>query len=119
MLLARILLTNLTIYWATQTITPLMRDYYDNRWLGITLGPKDVVEVPTGIAAFANHFVDDGEPPREWAERPPLDRDAARRPFCPCRRTRAPRTRYRNLPRCALNLNPLNPNSFTSVFHPR
>jgi pimeloyl-ACP methyl ester carboxylesterase len=25
--------------------------------------------VPTGIAVFANQFVDDGAPPREWAER--------------------------------------------------
>jgi pimeloyl-ACP methyl ester carboxylesterase len=25
--------------------------------------------VPTGIAVFANNFVDEGTPPREWAER--------------------------------------------------
>jgi pimeloyl-ACP methyl ester carboxylesterase len=63
------LLTVLTIYWATQTITSSMRDYYDNRWLGVTLGLDDFVRVPTGIAVFANQFVDDGAPPREWAER--------------------------------------------------
>src|SRR5437868_13382929 len=28
------LLTLLTLYWATQTITSSMRDYYDNRWCG-------------------------------------------------------------------------------------
>ena len=63
------LLTNLTIYWATQTITSSMRDYFDNRWFGVTLGPRDRVNVPTGIALFANQFVDDGTPPRKWAER--------------------------------------------------
>lgn len=64
-----LLLTNLTIYWATQTIAPSMRDYFDNRWSGVTLGPADVVQVPTGIAVFAHQFADEGEPPREWAER--------------------------------------------------
>jgi pimeloyl-ACP methyl ester carboxylesterase len=63
------LLTILTIYWATQTIAPSIRDYYDNRWFGVTLGPDDFVEVPTGIAVFANYFVPEGVPPREWAER--------------------------------------------------
>jgi pimeloyl-ACP methyl ester carboxylesterase len=64
-----LLLTNLTIYWVTQTITSSLRDYFDNRWFGVTLGPHDVVRVPTGIAVFANQFVDDGFPLREWAER--------------------------------------------------
>ncbi len=63
------LLTNVTLYWATQTITPSIRDYFDNRWFGVTLGPQDFVNVPTGIAVFAKQFVDDGAPPREWAER--------------------------------------------------
>jgi pimeloyl-ACP methyl ester carboxylesterase len=63
------LLTNLTIYWVTQTITPSMRDYFDNRWSSVTLGPADFVQVPTGIAVFAHQFADEGEPPREWAER--------------------------------------------------
>ncbi len=63
------LLTTLTIYWATQTITSSMRDYYDNRWFGVTLSPADVVQVPTGIAVFAQQTADEGEPPREWVER--------------------------------------------------
>ena len=63
------LLTNLTIYWATRTITSSMRDYVDNRSHGITLGPDDVVKVPTGIALFAKQFADEGMPPRAWAER--------------------------------------------------
>jgi pimeloyl-ACP methyl ester carboxylesterase len=63
------LLTTLTIYWTTQTITPSMRDYFDNRWFGVSLGPTDVVQVPTGVAVFAHQTADEGEPPREWAER--------------------------------------------------
>jgi pimeloyl-ACP methyl ester carboxylesterase len=64
-----LLLTVVTLYWVTQTITPSMRDYVDNRRLAATLGPGDRVEVPTAVAVFANQFVDDGRPPREWAER--------------------------------------------------
>jgi pimeloyl-ACP methyl ester carboxylesterase len=63
------LLTTITLYWATQTITPSFRDYYDNRWSGAQIGPDDYVEVPTAVAMFANHFVDEGDPPREWFER--------------------------------------------------
>jgi pimeloyl-ACP methyl ester carboxylesterase len=48
-----------------------MRDYSDNdnRRFRITLGPQEFVNVPTGIAVFANNLVDEGTPPREWAER--------------------------------------------------
>jgi pimeloyl-ACP methyl ester carboxylesterase len=65
------LLTMVTIYWVTQTITSSMRDYFDNdnRRSRVTLGPEDFVNVPTGVAVFANTFVDEGTPPREWAER--------------------------------------------------
>jgi pimeloyl-ACP methyl ester carboxylesterase len=63
------LLTTITLYWATQTITSSFRDYYDNRWSGAQIGPDDYVEVPTAVAMFANHFVDEGDPPREWFER--------------------------------------------------
>jgi pimeloyl-ACP methyl ester carboxylesterase len=64
-----VLLTNLTIYWATQTIAPSMRDYFDERWFGPTLGAADVVQVPTAIAVFWRQTASEGEPPREWAER--------------------------------------------------
>ncbi|HEY6693086.1 MAG TPA: epoxide hydrolase [Solirubrobacteraceae bacterium] len=64
-----VLLTNLTIYWATQTIGGSMRDYYDERWHGSTIGPDDFVAVPTAVALFANEHVSEGTPPREWAER--------------------------------------------------
>jgi pimeloyl-ACP methyl ester carboxylesterase len=63
------LLTTLTIYWATGTITSSMRDYYDNRWSGDGIGPADRVSVPTAFAGFGHHFVPEGEPPREWLER--------------------------------------------------
>jgi pimeloyl-ACP methyl ester carboxylesterase len=65
------LLTTVTLYWVTQTITSSMRDYFDNdnRRFRVTLGPHEFVNVPTGIAVFANTFVDEGTPPREWAER--------------------------------------------------
>jgi pimeloyl-ACP methyl ester carboxylesterase len=63
------LLTTLTIYWATQTMATSMRDYVDNRWHLEPLGPDDIVGVPTAVAVFANQYVDDGSPPREWAER--------------------------------------------------
>ncbi len=61
------LLTVLTLYWATETITPSMRDYVDNR-AARPLGPADFVTVPTAVAVF-HQFIDDGTPPREWAER--------------------------------------------------
>lgn len=65
------LLTTVTLYWVTQTITSSMRDYFDNdnRRFRIRVGPDDFVHVPTGVAVFANSFVDEGTPPREWAER--------------------------------------------------
>ena len=64
-----LLLTMLIIFWATESITTSMRDYYDNRWDGVTLGPQTFVTVPTGIANFARQFIFEGQPPREWAER--------------------------------------------------
>jgi pimeloyl-ACP methyl ester carboxylesterase len=63
------LLTMLTIFWATQTITSSMRDYWDNRWTRDELGPDDRIRVPTGIAGFDHQRAFEGEPPREWAER--------------------------------------------------
>jgi pimeloyl-ACP methyl ester carboxylesterase len=65
------LLTTVTIYWVTQTITTSMRDYFDNdnRRLRVTLGPQHFVNVPTGVAVFTHNFVDEGTAPREWAER--------------------------------------------------
>ena len=63
------LLTLLTVYWATGSITTSIRDYYDNRWHGSEPGPADRVTVPTAIAVFANEFVPEGVPPPSWASR--------------------------------------------------
>jgi pimeloyl-ACP methyl ester carboxylesterase len=63
------LLTMLTIWWASGSITSSMRDYYDNRWHGTPIGPTDTVRVPTAMAVFANEFIPEGQPPRSWYER--------------------------------------------------
>jgi pimeloyl-ACP methyl ester carboxylesterase len=59
------LLTNLTVYWATETINSSCRLYYEtmHNW------PQNVsmrVEVPTGMAMFPKDLIPG---PREWAER--------------------------------------------------
>jgi pimeloyl-ACP methyl ester carboxylesterase len=65
------LLTVVTLYWVTGTITSSMRDYFDNRrWQGEPRqGPGDRVRVPAAVALFPHMLVPEGEPPREWAER--------------------------------------------------
>jgi pimeloyl-ACP methyl ester carboxylesterase len=63
------LLATLTLYWVTKTITPSMRDYFDNRWHGVELRPDVRVPVPMGFARFDQNFVSEGSMPREWAER--------------------------------------------------
>jgi pimeloyl-ACP methyl ester carboxylesterase len=63
------LLTMLTVWWVSGSITSSMRDYYDNRWYPYEIGPDDLVRVPTAMAVFANEFVPEGEPPRAWYER--------------------------------------------------
>jgi pimeloyl-ACP methyl ester carboxylesterase len=63
------LLTTLTLYWVTQSITTTLRDYYDNRWFAERIGPEDFIRVPTAVAVFANQHVHEGDPPREWVER--------------------------------------------------
>ena len=63
------LLTLLTIYWTTGSITTSMRDYYDNRWAKVEFGRDDRISTPTGYGVFTRHFVDEGEPPQEWAAR--------------------------------------------------
>ncbi|HJV89628.1 MAG TPA: epoxide hydrolase [Holophagaceae bacterium] len=63
------LLTLLTLYWVTESITPSMRDYYDNRWHGAERAPGTRVPVPAAFANFDHNHVSEGVPPREWAER--------------------------------------------------
>jgi len=63
------LLTMLTLYWVTETITPSMRDYIDNRWRPAEIPPGARVQVPVGFAHFGSNFVSEGSLPREWVER--------------------------------------------------
>lgn len=65
------LLTIVTLYWVTGTITSSMRDYYDNRrWQGEPrLGPDHRARAPTAVAIFPHMLIPEGQPPREWAER--------------------------------------------------
>ncbi len=63
------LLTNLTIYWVTSTITSSVRHYYEYRRHGAPLAAGTPIPVPAGFAIFANEYVPAGRPPRELAER--------------------------------------------------
>lgn len=63
------LLTMLTVWWASGSITASMRDYYDNRWHTMPLGPDDHVTVPTAMAFFPHELVPEALPPRSWYER--------------------------------------------------
>lgn len=60
------LLTNLTIYWATETINSSVRLYYEHRHHPSALKRGERIEVPTAVALFPK---DISRPPREWAER--------------------------------------------------
>jgi pimeloyl-ACP methyl ester carboxylesterase len=63
------LLTLLTLYRVTETITPSMRDYFDNRWHGGEIQAGTRVQVPMGFANFDKSYVSEGSPPQEWVER--------------------------------------------------
>ena len=60
------LLTNIMIYWVTQSGPSSVRHYYENRVDNWRLEPGERVEVPCGVAIFP---VEINRPPREWAER--------------------------------------------------
>lgn len=57
------LLTNITLYWATQTIDASMRVYYETRRSKNFYPPR--VNVPTGCAIFPEEILN---VPREWVE---------------------------------------------------
>ena len=60
------LLTNVTVYWVTGTITSSMRLYWERQHAGAAGRLPDFVDVPTGVARFPK------EPlrlPRPWIER--------------------------------------------------
>ncbi|MBC8170138.1 MAG: epoxide hydrolase [Anaerolineae bacterium] len=59
------LLTNIMIYWVTETIGSSVRSYYESAQAQPLMNPGDRVEVPTAVA----HYPDDAPLPREWAAR--------------------------------------------------
>ena len=60
------LLTNITIYWATETANSSFALYYDAEHFTWEFGADERVTVPTAIASFPGEV---SHPPREWGER--------------------------------------------------
>jgi pimeloyl-ACP methyl ester carboxylesterase len=60
------LIDNLMIYWATETIGSSIRLYYDHRHIRVPFKATDHVNVPTAICMWPKDLV---IAPREWAER--------------------------------------------------
>lgn len=58
------LLTNIMIYWVSETINSSMRAYYEESH-NPSLQPGQRIDVPVGMALFPK----DNPPPREWAQR--------------------------------------------------
>jgi microsomal epoxide hydrolase len=58
------ILTNISLYWFTESITSSMRIYYENRTTPQSK-PTGYIDVPTGVALFpAEIYIT----PRAWAE---------------------------------------------------
>jgi epoxide hydrolase len=60
------LITNVMLYWVTQTITPSMRLYWENQHAGSKPAAPEFVGVPTGIARYPKEPI---RLPRAWVER--------------------------------------------------
>jgi pimeloyl-ACP methyl ester carboxylesterase len=60
------LLTNIMIYWVTETINSSMRLYYETIRMPPPLKVGQHIEVPAGVALFPKDIL---LPPREWVER--------------------------------------------------
>ena len=60
------LLTNVMLYWVTQSINSSIRTYYENVRLQPPLQAGQRIEVPAGVALFPGEA---NRPPREWGER--------------------------------------------------
>jgi len=60
------LLTNVTLYWTTETIHSSFRLYYEGAKAPLHLAPGEFIGVPTAIAHFPKELM---FPPRSWAER--------------------------------------------------
>lgn len=60
------LLSNVTLYWMTQTIHSSFRMYFEGRKAPLQFGPDDFVAVPCAVAHFPKELP---FPPREWVQR--------------------------------------------------
>jgi pimeloyl-ACP methyl ester carboxylesterase len=60
------LLTNLTIYWVTQTANSSMRSYFEREHDTRRIKPNDKISVPTGVALTTEPVE---HAPRAWVER--------------------------------------------------
>jgi pimeloyl-ACP methyl ester carboxylesterase len=60
------LLTNVMLYWVTQTITSSTRLYWESMHSGVLRGPLERVDTPTGIARYPKEEV--LRFPRSWVE---------------------------------------------------
>ena len=60
------LLTNITLYWMTQTIHSSCRLYFESRRAPLHFRKGEYVSVPCGVARFPK---EDPFPPRDWVER--------------------------------------------------
>jgi pimeloyl-ACP methyl ester carboxylesterase len=60
------LLSNVTLYWMTQTIHSSFRLYFENRRAPLHLEKEGFVHIPCAIAHFPKEIL---FPPREWVER--------------------------------------------------
>lgn len=59
------LLTNIMIYWVTETISSSLRGYYESAHASPSEPPGSKIRVPASVA----HCLGDAPLPREWAER--------------------------------------------------
>ncbi len=60
------LLTNIMIYWVTETISSSARLYYEDSHMAPQLQPGRHIDVPAGVATFPKDLT---QPPRELGER--------------------------------------------------
>jgi pimeloyl-ACP methyl ester carboxylesterase len=60
------LLTNVMVYWVTETMPSSIRLYNEGRSRPLALGPGERVKTPTGVAVFPKEIP---MPPRSWVER--------------------------------------------------
>ncbi len=60
------MLTNVSVYWFTRSITSSMRLYYEHRQHPSDPPAPGFIKVPTAVAAFPGELY---QPPRDWIER--------------------------------------------------